>query len=147
MFSYFSPTSYCCHTVHPLITMATKAFTINSIYIALYVHSNDDMFHWCLVIPYKNSNAQLMHATNRQGGWHYESKDNNIFSSGTLCILVQIGNWPYSSHVIGFEFWFYRMCLLNRCHKTDRWAPISYSDGNSRGRQVCLASLQQSCMG
>jgi len=69
--------------------MATKAFTINSIYIALYVRGSDDIFHWCLAIPYKNTNARLMYATNRQGGWHYESKDNNVFA---LCTLVQIGN-------------------------------------------------------
>jgi len=72
--------------------MTTKAFAINTIYVGLHARNNNDIFHWCLVIPYKNSYAWLMHATNRQGGWHYESQNCNLLTSRTLCTLVQIGN-------------------------------------------------------
>ena len=84
--------------------METPTLEAGSICCALFSSGTGD-FHWAIVIPVNGELAHKMHATNVQGGWVYERKDNNIANSKTVCVVVKIGtsSWGHRSYYLNLN--------------------------------------------
>ncbi|EMD34050.1 hypothetical protein CERSUDRAFT_97974 [Gelatoporia subvermispora B] len=62
---------------------------LGALYACLFSRG-DGTFHWSLVLPQSPSLVHKFHATNLQGGWHFERVPDKLAQSVNACCVVKL---------------------------------------------------------
>lgn len=66
------------------------ALPVDTINIGL-LSRGDGSFHWAIMVPFNETCAHVMQATNIQGPWVYERKIEDVLKSQRTVVIVGIG--------------------------------------------------------
>ncbi|KDQ10513.1 hypothetical protein BOTBODRAFT_68585 [Botryobasidium botryosum FD-172 SS1] len=76
-----------------------KILPLDTICACLFSRADGQTFHWAIILPFSDTHAHKLHATNRSDNWwRYEDVQDDIIHSVNACLVVELGAMDSSTH-------------------------------------------------